>query len=138
MEHVEDDKAALRELAKRLESGGWLLLTVPAYQWLWTRSGDELQHHFRRYTKSNLCQTCLDAGFEVMHATYFNSFLFIPAVCARLVDKITGGEVSQIGENLPCYNELFRRVFAWERFFLPKPGFPFGLSVLVLARIQST
>src|SRR6201994_1166732 len=53
IEHLDDDLAALRELRRVVAPGGTLLITVPAYQWLWS-GHDEINHHFRRYTRRSL------------------------------------------------------------------------------------
>lgn len=72
LEHIEDDVATLRQLRRLLMPGrGEIVVTVPAYQWLW---GDEdvLSHHFRRYTKKSLAETCARAGFDVLFMSHFN------------------------------------------------------------------
>src|SRR5579875_2461541 len=53
VEHTPDDTVALRELRRVSRPGAWLLLTVPAYQALWS-SHDEMNHHFRRYSRRRL------------------------------------------------------------------------------------
>jgi len=69
LEHIEDDAAALKEWASRLRAGGWLMLSVPAYQ---RRYGpaDELVGHFRRYDPDAmvaLLESCGFAEIEVRH-----------------------------------------------------------------------
>ena len=51
IEHTPDDRAALAELLRVCRPGGWLLVTVPAYQALWSLH-DEANHHFRRYSRA--------------------------------------------------------------------------------------
>lgn len=41
LEHLEEDTASLQALATKLKASGWLLVTVPAYAWLWSKQ-DEL------------------------------------------------------------------------------------------------
>lgn len=90
LEHVDDDAGALRELHRVTAGGGTLLLTVPAYQWLWTDHDVQL-HHRRRYTLDVLRRRVLDAGWAPVHATYFNT-LMLPAVAlARVVSRRSTG-----------------------------------------------
>jgi len=63
IEHLEDDLAALRELRRTVAPGGALLVTVPAYQWLWS-GHDEINHHFRRYTRNSLMRAGEEAGWQ--------------------------------------------------------------------------
>ncbi len=51
IEHLEDDVGAMRELRRTVAPGGALLVTVPAYQWLWS-GHDVINHHHRRYTRA--------------------------------------------------------------------------------------
>lgn len=64
LEHIEDDLKALRLWRDRLENGGWLLLSVPAFQ---SRFGawDEHAGHFRRYDPDEIEPLLREAGFEV-------------------------------------------------------------------------
>ena len=56
LEHIGDDTASLKSLSEHLSDAGRILVTVPAYQWLWSRH-DERHHHFRRYSKAGLRAT---------------------------------------------------------------------------------
>ncbi|MGH9091567.1 MAG: class I SAM-dependent methyltransferase [Acidimicrobiales bacterium] len=78
IEHVDHDVAALRELLRVAAPGGTLLLTVPAYQWLWTDHDVQL-HHRRRYTLGTLESQAEAAGWRPTFGTYFNTLL-LPAV----------------------------------------------------------
>src|SRR6185312_3944233 len=74
IEHLEDDLGALRELRRTVVPGGALLVTVPAYQWLWS-GHDEINHHHRRYTRGSLQKVAEQAGWHQQRTTYFNSLL---------------------------------------------------------------
>ena len=65
--------------------GGVLIVTVPAFQFLWGYH-DELHHHRRRYRRGELVQRLKAAGLTVAYAGYFNSILFLPAA-VRLVSR---------------------------------------------------
>lgn len=81
VEHIEDDREALRWLVGRLHRGGILIVTVPAYAWLFS-DHDRALHHFRRYTTSSL-RAALPDDVEVATLGYFNHILFPAAVAAR-------------------------------------------------------
>lgn len=87
IEHLEDDLAALRELRRVVAPGGSLLVTVPAYQWLWS-GHDEINHHHRRYTRRSLQRVAEQAGWRQTRTTYFNSLLLPVAIVLRVLDKV--------------------------------------------------
>lgn len=76
LEHIPDDQAFLGSLRRLLRPGAKLYLTVPAFQWLWSRD-DVHAGHYRRYTTRSLEATFRAAGFESEYLTYF--FWFLPA-----------------------------------------------------------
>jgi SAM-dependent methyltransferase len=86
IEHLEDDLGALRELRRAVAPGGALLVTVPAYQWLWS-GHDEINHHHRRYTRRSLQAVTEQAGWRQERTTYFNSLLLPVAIMLRVLDR---------------------------------------------------
>ena len=88
IEHTPDDRATLAELRRVCKQGGWLLVTVPAYQWLWSLH-DEANHHYRRYRRATLRAAALAAGWRVERMTSFNSLLLAPAAAVRLAQRRT-------------------------------------------------
>jgi SAM-dependent methyltransferase len=86
LEHTPDDRLTLTELRRVCAVGGRLLLTVPAYQALWSLH-DEANHHFRRYGRRALRQTVADAGWKLERITSFNSILLVPAAAVRLAQR---------------------------------------------------
>ncbi len=86
IEHLEDDLGALRELRRTVAPGGALLVTVPAYQWLWS-GHDVINHHHRRYTRRSLQRVAEQAGWQQARTTYFNSLLLPVAILLRVLDR---------------------------------------------------
>ena len=90
IEHVADDAAALAEMRRVATPGARLLLTVPAYAWLWSAEDERLQHH-RRYTLPGLRRTAEAAGWAPAFGTYFNSLLLpVIAVARKLPGRRSG------------------------------------------------
>jgi SAM-dependent methyltransferase len=87
VEHLDDDLAAFRELRRVVAPGGSLVVTVPAYQWLWS-GHDVINHHHRRYTRRSLQVVAEGAGWRQERTTYFNSLLLPVAVLLRVLDRI--------------------------------------------------
>jgi SAM-dependent methyltransferase len=82
IEHLPDEQHSLRELRRVIKPGGTLLVTVPAYRWLWS-DHDIVNHHYRRYTRAKLEQATSQAGWRTVSTTYFNGFLLPAAIAAR-------------------------------------------------------
>ena len=86
IEHTPDDRRTLGELRRVSKPGGWLLVTVPAYQALWSLH-DVANHHYRRYGRRSLRRAAIEAGWEVCRMTSFNSILLPPAAAVRLLQR---------------------------------------------------
>jgi SAM-dependent methyltransferase len=87
LEHVKDDRAALRELRRVAAPSGRLLATVPAYPWLWSQH-DVDYHHYRRYTLRQLERRVRECGWEPLAWSYFNSLLLAPIAIVRLLSRL--------------------------------------------------
>lgn len=97
LEHIEDDREALRELRRVARPGGVLLITVPAYPQLWS-SHDELNRHYRRYTRPELLSRAVDAGWHPRRTTHFNLLLLPVAAAWRLAERLRPGPAPETSE----------------------------------------
>jgi SAM-dependent methyltransferase len=131
LEHVEDDVAALKGIAKRLRPGGKILLTVPQYQWMWS-GHDVANHHFRRYSKKTLTAAISASGLKVEKLSSFNSLLFPLAAASRFAAKVRKREGSD--DSLPPapVNGLFRTIFGLERHLIGRIPLPPGVSLAAI------
>ena len=80
LEHMDDDVEGLRAIGALLAPGGQVIVTAPAYDWLWSGE-DVISAHRRRYTRETLLAAARAAGFEVLFASYFFASV-LPAVAA--------------------------------------------------------
>lgn len=135
LEHLEGEKAALKEARRVLKRKGLLILTVPAFPFLWG-SHDLVSHHKRRYSKGELKRKLENEGFQIVKVSYFNSYLFPVVAVVRLFRRLTKSRKLQSDFlNLPpTLNWLLERMFSSERYLLRWVSLPFGVSLLVLAR----
>ncbi len=138
LEHVDEDEAALDALGRRLKPGGYLVITVPAFAFLWSRH-DEAHHHKRRYRIRDLKQKAIAAGMEITYASYFNTLLFPLIAAVRLVDRLrpSGWQQGDLAMPPLWLNNLLYVVFSSERWLLGRMSFPFGVSALLVARKPS-
>ena len=137
IEHLEDDLSALRGFRRTIADGGALLVTVPAYQWLWS-GHDEINYHHRRYTRRSLQDVAERAGWSQARTTYFNSLLLPVAIMLRVLDRVnTKTTESSLDLWVPPepLNWLLERPLALEAGLIRRGGrIPAGLSLLAVFR----
>jgi SAM-dependent methyltransferase len=138
LEHIDDDRAGLARAGRLLKPTGRLLVTVPAYAWLWS-AHDDAHHHRRRYTAGMLRQRVRESGLTVARLGYFNSLLFPLVAGIRTAKKLDRGDRGREGQEgsdaaMPSawINALLSAVFGMERYVVPRTLFPFGTSVMAI------
>jgi len=89
LEHVEADHELLREINRTLRPDGILIITVPAYGWLWSVD-DEAAGHFRRYSLTDIKKDLLNAGFKLEYNSYLFSVLLLPILFFRTLPSKLG------------------------------------------------
>ncbi len=144
LEHVEDDEAAVAWCRDALPKGGYLCITVPAYDFLWS-AHDVESHHYRRYTMGEL-KRLLDRDFEIAYSTYFNFWLLPLAAGGAGVRRVmrplsrllvSRDEVPATFKNSRIekfFGYVLFFVFASEQYLVRLTRLPFGVSAFVLAR----
>lgn len=135
LEHVEEEAALLCRLRQTLRPDGRLIVTVPAYEWLWSGE-DYVSQHVRRYTRRSLLALVRQAGFVPRWCSYFNTLL-APAVAGTILAKRLFSPLAMYRSNVEPLphglNEMLYRIFRLERSALRRVRFPFGTSILLVA-----
>ncbi len=137
IEHLDDDRRALAQMAAALRPGGHLLLTVPQHPALWSRM-DEYAHHKRRYTRPELLQKVAEAGLQLRSATSFVSLLAPAMWASRIAQRHRPPVQDGIDPDLrmnPALNRVLLAVMGLERRLVAQGlDLPVGGSLLVMAQ----
>lgn len=135
LEHLDDDRAALREAMRLTKPGGLVMITVPACKWLWS-DWDEALHHRRRYSRKELLQLVSGVGLELLRCTYINSAMFAPILAIRFWRRLLPHRGSLRAEDVvpgKLLNAILHKIMvapACWGWFRP----PFGVSLFALLR----
>lgn len=134
LEHVDDDLGLLKSYVGKVPSGSRFLMTVPAFQFLWSGHDDFLEHK-RRYTLAQFETLTRDAGLTVQRGAYYFGAVFPIAAALRLLPQASRdvSPQSQLKRHHPLVNTVLKTLCRLE---LPLMGMNrlAGLSVFVLAR----
>jgi SAM-dependent methyltransferase len=136
LEHLDRDQETLTALRERLNPGGWMLATVPAFPFLWS-THDTTHHHQRRYVAGDLRALFDRAGFAVNYLSYYNFLLFPPIAAARLLGRLRQSNADSdhdLRAHSGMVNSILRTVFSSERHAIGHLRVPFGVSLLVVAQ----
>jgi SAM-dependent methyltransferase len=134
IEHLDDDVAGLKEMHRVTKTGGYSLFFVPAFMWLWGVQ-DDISNHRIRYTREQIVERIEKAGYTVERATYANFTFFAPILGGRVFMKLTGIKPeSENNINVSALNGFFGKLFSAERHLLSRMNFPFGVSIVVVAK----
>lgn len=140
IEHLEDDRAFLKEMHRILKTDGKLIVLTSAFHFLWSQL-DELAHHKRRYTKKELNDIMKESNFHVTKISYANFLLFGPIALVRIFQKLFRVK-TQVGNKFvldvvytPRFlKNILYKILQIEANMLKYINFPFGVSLLCVGQ----
>ncbi len=135
---VLEDKA-FGEIWRVLKPGGYLVLVVPAYEWLMSSEHHKAVHASRRYSKSRLAAVISTRPVQVIRITHLFASLFPLVAAYRLRPRFAAGNSdgpprSELKPMHPLLNSLLFNIVKAERQFLRLADLPFGSSIMAVAR----
>ncbi len=135
IEHVQDDVALLREAHRVTKKGGIVIVTVPAYQALWT-THDEDNHHLRRYSPTHFRSTLESASLRVekMGALFLWSAV-VKYIMGRYED-LTGAEFRGSSIPMPLVNRVLTAITFWEGVIMLRLGLMGGSSLFAVCSVR--
>jgi ubiquinone/menaquinone biosynthesis C-methylase UbiE len=138
LEHIKDEDKALREWYRILKPGGTLIIFVPAFQFLWSNH-DEVNRHFRRYSKSALVKILEKNSFKTEKVSYWNFSLFFPISLFRLFQKFLSANRKRASAQLYEFNTLINKTLEYilrleNNFLSTGINLPIGVSLFIIGR----
>jgi ubiquinone/menaquinone biosynthesis C-methylase UbiE len=136
VEHVREDEQALREVNRVLRPDGVLLVSVPAFRFLWGPHDTALQH-FRRYTAGEMGVLMRRTGFRVSKLTYLLCLLFPAFLAQRLLARLRPRKEKPQAQVIPVgafLNRLLIRLQGMELALARRLNLPFGATVFCVAQ----
>ena len=134
IEHIKDDEAILKYFSDLLNKDGQMLVTVPAFNFLFSNK-DETLRHYRRYDKNSM-QKIISKYFKITKLSYYNFFLFLPIALSIMFFKLLKINFIDSVEKKPniVFNNILFNIFCSEKYLLNFLNFPFGISLIALAK----
>lgn len=135
LEHLENDLGLMEEMLRVCKPGGKIIITVPAFNMLWSPH-DEALHHRRRYTRQEILEKTHRFNCSVVKCSYYNTALFLPILTVRKFKRAAAHqEKSDFFMPIPSWiNSFLILLFVSEIRCLDFVDFPFGVSLLLILK----
>ncbi|HET9697293.1 MAG TPA: class I SAM-dependent methyltransferase [Terriglobales bacterium] len=131
IEHLPDPVAALRHALSLLDANGKLLITVPAFNLIWT-THDDLNHHRTRYTKRSFRREAVQAGMRIDRMRYWYQWPFPVKLAARAWEALSDAQPSNPKIPPAFLNRALYRLSRIEQKLFTRFPAPFGSSLLIV------
>jgi len=134
LEHIAGPEQVLRRAGGLLRPGGRILITVPAFKWLWT-AHDEMNRHVTRYSAAELRRVVAASGLVTLESSYLFQSLVVPKLLVRAGEALRSAPPRVPRIPPPPVNMAIQ---AWFRFEHAAVGWlPFGASALAVVGVKA-
>lgn len=131
---IKDDDKAIKEFKRVLKPKGYLVLKLPAFNWLYNNH-DKHVFSKKRYTGPEIEKILAENNFKNLFTTYLGSFLVIPMLLKRHLEKISNAKAtSSISQVYKPLNSLLVILFQVENLAVNSFGIPVGISFVTIAQ----
>ncbi len=140
LEHVDNPVDILKKLKKIARSDTELIITVPAYNFLYS-DWDKALNHVKRYNQKTIRNELSSAGWEIKSMTHIHVLPLIPALIGRMIIKPIIKKIQPYRTHTPTFfapgkmmNQFLYALYYVEFFLIRmKVKIPVGLSLMVMA-----
>jgi len=137
LEHLDNDSNLLWEIYRVCQPGGYMIITVPAFDMFWSVH-DIALHHRRRYTRSKLLKSIKGMDCKIVKMSYYNTILSFPILAVRKIKSVLF-QKTRIQSDFsipipPVINRVLSLLFIIEINFLRLINLPFGVSFLIVLK----
>tara|TARA_B100000989_G_C19419306_1_gene417901 strand:- start:117 stop:815 length:699 start_codon:yes stop_codon:yes gene_type:complete len=126
LEHIEDDEKEIYKAHKALKKGGYLVINVPAFQFLYS-DFDKDVGHIKRYTKKDIRSLVSNYNFEIIKLNYYDSIGFFLSFLSKM---ISSNYKKNFEEKIKIWNSLIPASRILDKIFISS----FGKSLIVVAK----
>ena len=138
LEHLKNPETTITDIKRILKPSGYLIITVPAYKYLFSY-WDKMVGHKTRYSQKGVTRLVRKSGFKVKFSSYFHLIIFIPAVIVRLFKAKTARKYTSDFIPVPkVLNSFLILISQVEAKIIKLAPLPFGLSIILIAKNGKT
>jgi SAM-dependent methyltransferase len=132
LEHMDNDLEVLKSVKKILKPSGQVVITVPAYNFLWGVH-DEKYGHFRRYRKKEIKKKLISSGFIINKISYSEPLILPLLILYRIIKKVKKSKRDDYVELPAWLNGLLLWIITTEKYYLRYFNFCFGATIIAIA-----
>nr|MBA4405425.1 hypothetical protein [Nanoarchaeum sp.] len=134
IEHIDNDGETINNFKKYLKEDGILIITTPAFKFLWSKD-DELAMHKRRYSKKRLKKIINASGLKIKYLSYRYFLFFLPASLIFLIQKNRKKKKNSLEYTPKWTNKILLNYMKFENWIISKGAkFPIGIGFIAISQ----